>query len=87
MVFNEPNIRLWLLRYRDDNVLFDNNVYFVDVPGTGPGEKGSIEFTTCLSSADRGCKYKKCCVVWRWTVDFTGENTENEVTQVSSKCE
>lgn len=70
------------------NILYkDGEMSWVDVPSAGPGDEGYIDFETCFYSKRRECSRTKCCVVWRWTVDFTGNNKINQVTTVKSYCE
>jgi hypothetical protein len=72
--------RPWFLRYRD------GMASFADVPRAGAGDQGHIDFNTCFHSSGSGCSHRACCVVWRWTVDFTGANSVNTVTQQSQRC-
>jgi hypothetical protein len=72
--------RNWFLRYHGASVSFS------DAPGAGPGDQGYIDFVTCFHSRARDCAHSRCCVTWRWTVDYTAGNTTNTVTQQSQTC-
>jgi hypothetical protein len=51
----------------------DGFVSFGDCPGiTGRGAyEGALGFETCFYSKGKNCKYKKCCLKWNHTFDFT----------------
>jgi hypothetical protein len=70
----------WTLKYKD------NKVSFADVPRAGAGEKGYIDFATCFHSKGAKCTHKKCCVTWRWTIDFAAGKNVNAATQQSQSC-
>jgi hypothetical protein len=72
--------RPWFLRYHGASVSF------CDAPVAFPGDQGYIDFVTCFHSRATDCAHSKCCVTWRWTVDFTGGNNTNTVTEVSQQC-
>jgi len=87
-VVNEPVLdasdpfaaRGWILRYKD------GMASFADVPRNGAGSKGSVNFVTCFHSKATDCENVKCCVTWKWTIDFTTGNNVNTVGQESQNC-
>jgi hypothetical protein len=60
---------------------------FADVPSASLGDEGSITFETCFYSKGGSCALDKCCVAWIWTVDYTGYNTTNTVTEGTASCQ
>jgi hypothetical protein len=87
--FNEPVLKAanpyahtgWELQYGPKSGTGSASlVSFADVPGSGPGEKGYIDFRTCFYSRGGPCQENDACLTWRWTVDFTGTKTDNTVT-------
>jgi hypothetical protein len=32
---------------------------------------GYIDFKTCFNSSAQCCKFTSCCVVWRWSLDYS----------------
>lgn len=72
--------RPWFLRYSG------GIASFADVPRARPGDQGVVDFVTCFHSKGTSCTYSRCCVTWRWSIDFTAGKSTNTVAQQSQSC-
>ncbi len=85
---NEPTLDLgqWFPLYAPGRSPTNGRITFADVPGAPANCKAQLDFVTTFYSACKKCKYNRCGIRWRWTIDRTGAVIVNKVRVISSWC-